>query len=121
MSLDSSAFDTEWVEPVCAVLWTKPRCVQCMATKKILEKENIPYTVCDIEEDEVVREFAADSGLTAAPIVLGVFGQGTHQWWSGFRADNLYRLGRQLRKQQLAMQEKPENGEHEMEYADDHM
>lgn len=68
--------------PVAVVVWSLPSCVQCVSTKRQLDKHGIPY----IERDLTVHvEQAAkfrDAGYATAPVV--VTSRGT---WAGFQLD----------------------------------
>lgn len=70
-------------------LYTKPRCVQCDATKRHLKKAGIEFTEVNVEEDEGAFRFVTETlGHTAAPVVYtDVDGEITH--WSGYQPDLL--------------------------------
>lgn len=72
-------------------VWTLPNCVQCMQTKKVLEREGISFTELSLtEHPEKIDEFK-DLGLTSAPIV-----ETDVKKWSGFRLDKIKSLANYL-------------------------
>lgn len=72
-------------------VWTKSNCVQCIQTKKVMEREGISYTEMNLEEHpDKVQEFI-DMGLTAAPIV-----ETDIKKWSGFRVNKIMSLANHL-------------------------
>lgn len=68
-------------------VFTTPNCVQCMQTKRYLDREGVSYDVVDLSQHpEQVEQFKAQ-GLLAAPIVTTDI-----KAWSGFRLDKLKSL-----------------------------
>lgn len=65
-------------------VYTLPSCVQCESTKKVLDKNNVEYSVVDLSQDEVAYEMVKTLGYQAAPIVIS-----GDDHWSGFRPDKL--------------------------------
>jgi glutaredoxin-like protein NrdH len=61
-------------------VYTTPNCVQCNATKKHLDRRDIPYTVVDLTENPDKLEMFLSQGLKTAPIVVTDNGI-----WSGYR------------------------------------
>lgn len=82
------------------ILYTKPRCVQCDATKRVLVRENIPFQSVDLTEDQDAFEYVTkELGYNAAPVVVLDGGQMVSDrngqvvvHWSGFRPDLLSQL-----------------------------
>ena len=68
-------------------VYTLPSCVQCESTKKVLDKNNIEYSVVDLSQDEVAYELVKSLGYAAAPVVIA-----GDSHWSGFRPDMLSSL-----------------------------
>jgi glutaredoxin-like protein NrdH len=68
-------------------LFTKPACVQCDATKKALDKKQIPYEMVDLTEDAQAMEKVKALGYRSAPVVIT---DTTH--WSGFRPDMINKI-----------------------------
>lgn len=65
-------------------VYTLPSCVQCESTKKVLDKNNLEYSVVDLSTDEKSYEMVKALGYQAAPIVIA-----GDDHWSGFRPDKL--------------------------------
>lgn len=70
-------------------LYSKPRCPQCDATKRWLNKNGTNYTELDITANHDARDYVMALGYLSAPVVVA---GGEH--WSGFRPDRLDKLGR---------------------------
>ncbi|WP_281872646.1 glutaredoxin-like protein NrdH [Brachybacterium paraconglomeratum] len=68
-------------------VYTKPRCVQCDATKRALNKSGIVYDLVDLTEDERALEQVKALGYAQAPVVVT-----SNDHWSGFRPDKLKEL-----------------------------
>lgn len=66
-------------------VYTKPTCVQCSATFRVLNKLGIDYVAVDVTEDAEAHDFTLSLGYLQAPVVYA--GPGVH--WSGFRPDKL--------------------------------
>lgn len=68
-------------------VWSTPSCVQCMMTKKELDRLGIKYESYDLtEHPDKLEEFKA-KGLLQAPIV-----ETDIKIWSGFRIDKIKSL-----------------------------
>lgn len=65
-------------------VYSKPRCVQCDATYRALDKMGAPYTKVDVTEDAVALEFIVGLGYQQAPVVVA-----GEDHWSGFRPDRI--------------------------------
>lgn len=64
------------------VVYTKPNCVQCEQTKKMLDKNGVEYTTVDITQDQEAYDKVVSMGFMSAPVVIsGV------RSWSGFKPD----------------------------------
>jgi glutaredoxin-like protein NrdH len=75
------------------VVYTKPYCVQCEATKKELDKKGIHYELIDLTEDEDAYELVQTLGYRQAPVVVA-----DDKHWSGFRPDKIGALGAEAMK-----------------------
>lgn len=73
--------------PVAVVVWGKPNCVQCAATKRALTKHGIPFIERDLTEHIGQAETFRNAGHATAPVV--VTSRGT---WSGFQPDKIKAL-----------------------------
>jgi len=69
-------------------VYTKPACVQCTATYKALDKQNIAYDKVDISLNSEARDYVMALGYLQAPVVVA----GQDQHWSGFRPDRIKAL-----------------------------
>jgi len=69
-------------------VYTKPACVQCNATYKALDKQNVAYDVVDISVDTEARDYVMALGYLQAPVVVA-----GNDHWSGFRPDRIKSLG----------------------------
>lgn len=68
-------------------VYTKPRCVQCDATKRALDKAGIEYTLIDVTADAQALEEVLALGYQQAPVVVTSQGH-----WSGYRPDQIKQL-----------------------------
>jgi glutaredoxin-like protein NrdH len=66
------------------IVYTKPNCVQCDATKRWLDNHGIEYSTVDITEDQEAFDRIVALGFRAAPVVESEAGS-----WSGFNPDKL--------------------------------
>ena len=69
------------------ILYTKPACVQCNATKKALDRAGLEYTSVDVTLDDDARDYVMALGYVQAPVVEA---NGEH--WSGFRPERIKEL-----------------------------
>lgn len=71
------------------IVYSKPLCIQCDATYRALDKENIEYTVVNIEKTPEALATLISLGYKSAPVVtVG------DQSWSGFRPDLIANLAK---------------------------
>lgn len=69
------------------VVYSKPVCVQCTATKRRLDTLGIEYTTIDVTEDEQAFAELKERGFQQVPVVnVG------DDWWSGFQPDKIDEL-----------------------------
>ncbi len=68
-------------------VYTKPACVQCVATYKALDKQGIAYQKVDITLDPEARDYVMALGYLQAPVVVA-----NNAHWSGFRPDRIKAL-----------------------------
>lgn len=77
---------------VAVVLYSKPNCVQCDATKRKFKKEGlvegVDYTVVDVSQDETALAFIKSLGYLQAPVVYVSTPKGVHHW-SGYDVDEI--------------------------------
>jgi glutaredoxin len=76
------------------LVWTLPSCVQCLSTKRQLEKHGIPYIERDLTmHPDKVEEFKKQ-GLVQAPIVEAAIGA-QRITFSGFRPDLIKQIAKE--------------------------
>ena len=70
-------------------VYTTPKCMGCMLTKKWLTDRGIPFESVDLTDPANINDYQAIRALghTSAPVVA--VGQGYEVVWSGFRPDLL--------------------------------
>ncbi|MHA7651436.1 redoxin NrdH [Mycobacterium sp. ML4] len=68
-------------------VYSKPACVQCVATYKALDKQGIAYQKVDITLDPEARDYVMALGYLQAPVVVA-----DNAHWSGFRPDRIKAL-----------------------------
>lgn len=69
-------------------VYSKPKCVQCDATKRLMKQEEIPYNEIDVTEDEQALTFVKELGYLAVPVVY--VNENNH--WSSFQPDKIKEL-----------------------------
>ena len=65
-------------------VYSKPRCPQCDATYRALDKQGVSYERIDVTQDPESLAFIKGLGYQQAPVV--VVGE---DHWSGFRPDRI--------------------------------
>ena len=70
-------------------VYTTPNCVQCIQTKRWLDKKGVHYSSVDLADPANINDYETtrEVGYKAAPIVA--IGDGYGISWSGFRPDLL--------------------------------
>jgi len=68
-------------------VYTKPSCVQCDATKRMMDKLGVEYTTVDIVENPAELDKLIEMGYRAAPVVVA-----DNESWSGFQPDKITTL-----------------------------
>ena len=69
------------------IVYTKPRCLQCDATKRTLDKQGVDYTIVDLSIDGAALGYIKSLGYQQAPVVIA-----DEEAWSGFRPDRIKAL-----------------------------
>lgn len=68
-------------------IFTRPNCGQCVASKKWLSRDGVPFT--EAELDAAHLAYARDNGITSAPLII-VWDEDTIiDSWGGFRPNQL--------------------------------
>ena len=65
-------------------VYTKPACVQCEQTKKLLTKNGLEFNTIDITEDSAAFDKVVAMGFQAAPVV-----NAGDDWWAGFNPEKI--------------------------------
>lgn len=79
-------------------VYTAPRCMACLATKKQLEKHGAQFTVEDIDSHPHVLEQAKHHGHTSAPYVTATDGDTLLDHWSGLRVEKIKKWARKQKE-----------------------
>ena len=81
------------------ILYTKPQCVQCTATKRLLDREGIAFHPVNLPDEPEALEYIKELGYQQAPVVVLTNGDVVSDrngqvivHWSGFRPDLLNQL-----------------------------
>lgn len=61
-------------------VFTKPGCVQCVATERTLAARNIAFELIDLTADSGAYDFVQSNGYRQAPVVVA-----GDQHWGGFQ------------------------------------
>ncbi|MBL4832182.1 MAG: glutaredoxin-like protein NrdH [Aliivibrio sp.] len=69
------------------IVYSKANCVQCEATKKLLDTKGIGYQVIDLNQDEKALKKVIALGYREAPVVVT-----STVHWSGFRPGMINQL-----------------------------
>ena len=71
-------------------VYSKPRCPQCDATYRALDKQGISYEKIDVTQDADSLAFIKGLGYSQAPVVAVRSGDGAIlESWGGFRPDRI--------------------------------
>lgn len=69
-------------------VYTKPQCVQCDMTKRLMDKIGVAYQTVDITENPDEMQKLIDMGYRAAPVVMTADGES----WAGFQPEKINAL-----------------------------
>jgi len=72
-------------------IYSKPRCINCDATKRMFDQNGIEYEVLDISVDEKAMEFVVKNGFQAAPVVVY-----NDISWCGMRPDMIQKVTQEI-------------------------
>ena len=73
------------------IVYAKPRCVQCDATTRALDKMGVAYSTIDVSQDAESLELILSLGYQQAPVVMA-----GDEHWSGYRPDKIKAVAQQL-------------------------
>ena len=65
-------------------VYTKPSCVQCEQTKKLLTKNGLAFDTIDITEDQAAYDKVVAMGFQSAPVVIT-----DNDSWAGFNPSKI--------------------------------
>lgn len=65
-------------------VYTKPSCVQCDATKRLMDKLGVEYSTIDITLDTDAFDMLMSKGFKSAPVVIT-----DNDSWSGFNPEKI--------------------------------
>jgi glutaredoxin-like protein NrdH len=65
-------------------VYSKPACVQCEQTKKLLSKNGLEFDVIDITQDSDAYDKVVSMGFMSAPVVVT-----DDDSWAGFKPDKI--------------------------------
>lgn len=77
-------------------VWTKPNCVQCMQTLRVMDQEGIKYQTRRLDKSVKAVERFKEMGLMSAPVV-----ETDTKRWSGFRVEKIRSLAKHLRVERM--------------------
>lgn len=63
-------------------VYSKPRCIQCDATYRCLDRLGVPYVSVDVTRNRRAHAKIVGLGYASAPVVVA-----GKRHWSGFRPD----------------------------------
>lgn len=69
------------------VVYSKPGCGACVATKRALDKAGVEYRSVDVSVDSAAREMLVERGFGAMPVVAT--GEDVGSWFGGFQLTRL--------------------------------
>ena len=69
------------------IVYTRPRCVQCDATKRALERAGVKYQVINVNNDSAALTTLLTLGYQQVPVVVA-----GEERWSGFRPELISNL-----------------------------
>lgn len=72
------------------VVYSKPGCGACVATKRVLDKAGVSYETVDVSVDSAAREMLVERGFGAMPVVAP--GEDVASWFGGFQLQRLRKV-----------------------------
>lgn len=74
-------------------VYSKPACVQCNSTYRMLDKKGLSYQKVDMSQDEAALELVQSLGFQQAPVIINRDADGTIiSKWSGFNPEKIAEL-----------------------------
>lgn len=65
-------------------VYSKPACVQCVATTRALDRQGLTYDLVDLTQDQAAYDRVTALGYRQAPVVVA-----GDDHWAGFRPDKI--------------------------------
>ena len=81
-------------------VYTLPHCVQCEATKRMMDRLQIRYEVLNLEQHPDMVEQFSELNLMTAPVVVT-----DTKKWSGFRVEKIKSLANYLHNERAKQNE----------------
>ncbi|BCP41413.1 hypothetical protein MINTMi27_15060 [Mycobacterium intracellulare] len=72
------------------VVYTRPLCQPCKATKRKMDQLGIPYR--EVELNDETRRYVTSLGYDQAPVITVDYGEGVTTSWSNYRPDLIQQL-----------------------------
>lgn len=69
------------------VVYSKPGCGACVATKRVLDKAGVSYETVDVSVDSEAHDMLVERGFSAMPVVAP--GEDVGSWFDGFQLARL--------------------------------
>jgi len=82
---------TSTASPSKPTVYSMPKCPQCQATYRALDRQGIEYDVVDLTQDAAAFAMVRELGYAKAPVVIA-----GEDHWAGFRPDKVNALAAAL-------------------------
>ena len=82
------------------VLYTKPGCGPCAATRHAMESRGVPFETVNVMDDDAALDAIKGLGYLTVPVVLVQDGHAAEHW-GGFQLDRIADLAGKLRMQEI--------------------
>ena len=82
------------------VLYTKPGCGPCGATRHAMESRGVPFETVNVMDDDAALDAIKGLGYLTVPVVLVQDGHAAEHW-GGFQLDRIADLAGKLRMQEI--------------------
>lgn len=69
------------------IVYTRNNCVQCHATRRVLESRGLPFELINLDHHPEKADELRQQGFRQLPVVMA-----GEQRWSGFRPDMINRM-----------------------------
>lgn len=72
------------------VVYSKPGCGACVATKRVLDEAGVRYETVDVSVDSAAHDMLVERGFSAMPVVAPT--DDVASWFGGFRLQRLRKV-----------------------------